>query len=361
MIQVIVIVVVYDFIGVGFGFFNIVLVIVFQEWVQVQGVLEVLFLDKQGDYCWYGNILVLQSELQIFFFKDLVFLCNFISLYFFVNYLYKYDCLVDFINLGIFYFCWMEFNDYLCWVVSYFQEQSCYGEEVLCIELMLSVGQVEVLWVILCNVDGEELVCIICVLVVSFGGILCILQVFCVFKGDGWVFYYSQYLEYMVKQFCSSGKLMKIVIIGGGQSVVEVFIDFNDSYLLVQVDMILCVLVFKLVDDSLFVNEVFVLKFIDFIYSCEYVECECLLCEYYNINYLVVDIDLIECIYGVFYCQKVFGILCYVFCCMIIVECVIVIVQGIELVLCDVGSGELSVEIYDVVILVIGYECQLYC
>lgn len=52
----------------------------------------------------------------------------------------------------------MEFNDYLRWVASHFQEQSRYGEEVLRIEPMLSAGQVEALRVISRNADGEELV-----------------------------------------------------------------------------------------------------------------------------------------------------------------------------------------------------------
>lgn len=136
--------VVHDLIGVGFGPSNIALAIALQERAQAQGALEVLFLDKQGDYRWHGNTLVSQSELQISFLKDLVSLRNPTSPYSFVNYLHKHDRLVDFINLGTFYPCRMEFNDYLRWVASHFQEQSRYGEEVLRIEPMLSAGQVEV-------------------------------------------------------------------------------------------------------------------------------------------------------------------------------------------------------------------------
>lgn len=59
--------VVHDLIGVGFGPSNIALAIALQERAQAQGALEVLFLDKQGDYRWHGNTLVSQSELQISF------------------------------------------------------------------------------------------------------------------------------------------------------------------------------------------------------------------------------------------------------------------------------------------------------
>lgn len=205
--------VVHDLIGVGFGPSNIALAIALQERAQAQGALEVLFLDKQGDYRWHGNTLVSQSELQISFLKDLVSLRNPTSPYSFVNYLHKHDRLVDFINLGTFYPCRMEFNDYLRWVASHFQEQSRYGEEVLRIEPMLSAGQVEALRVISRNADGEELVRTTRALVVSPGGTPRIPQVFRALKGDGRVFHHSQYLEHMAKQPCSSGKPMKIAII----------------------------------------------------------------------------------------------------------------------------------------------------
>lgn len=323
--------VVHDLIGVGFGPSNIALAIALQERAQAQGALEVLFLDKQGDYRWHGNTLVSQSELQISFLKDLVSLRNPTSPYSFVNYLHKHDRLVDFINLGTFYPCRMEFNDYLRWVASHFQEQSRYGEEVLRIEPMLSAGQVEALRVISRNADGEELVRTTRALVVSPGGTPRIPQVFRALKGDGRVFHHSQYLEHMAKQPCSSGKPMKIAIIGGGQSAAEAFIDLNDSYPSVQADMILRASALKPADDSPFVNEVFAPKFTDLIYSREHAERERLLREYHNTNYSVVDTDLIERIYGVFYRQKVSGIPRHAFRCMTTVERATATAQGIEL------------------------------
>ena len=352
--------VVHDLIGVGFGPSNIALAIALQERAQAQGALEVLFLDKQGDYRWHGNTLVSQSELQISFLKDLVSLRNPTSPYSFVNYLHKHDRLVDFINLGTFYPCRMEFNDYLRWVASHFQEQSRYGEEVLRIEPMLSAGQVEALRVISRNADGEELVRTTRALVVSPGGTPRIPQVFRALKGDGRVFHHSQYLEHMAKQPCSSGKPMKIAIIGGGQSAAEAFIDLNDSYPSVQADMILRASALNPADDSPFVNEVFAPKFTDLIYSREHAERERLLREYHNTNYSVVDTDLIERIYGVFYRQKVSGIPRHAFRCMTTVERATATAQGIELALRDAGSGELSVETYDAVILATGYERQLH-
>lgn len=140
--------IVHDLIGIGFGPSNLALAIALQERGSVQGELDVLFLDKQADYRWHGNTLVTQSELQISFLKDLVTLRNPTSPYSFVNYLKHHGRLVDFINLGTFYPCRMEFNDYLRWVAGHFTEQSRYGEEVLRIEPLLHNQQVEALRVI---------------------------------------------------------------------------------------------------------------------------------------------------------------------------------------------------------------------
>jgi len=120
MTQAIASAVVHDLIGIGFGPSNLALAIALQEHGQVHGHLDVLFLDKQADYRWHGNTLVSQSELQISFLKDLVTLRNPTSPYSFVNYLKAHGRLVDFINLGTFYPCRMEFNDYLRWVAGQF-------------------------------------------------------------------------------------------------------------------------------------------------------------------------------------------------------------------------------------------------
>ncbi len=163
---------VHDLIGIGFGPSNLALAIALQEREKTQGKLDALFLDKQADYRWHGNTLVTQSELQISFLKDLVTLRNPTSPYSFVNYLKAHDRLVDFINLGTFYPCRMEYNDYLRWVAAQFQGQGRYGEEVLAIEPILHQQQVEALRVISRDALGEQHVRTTRSVVVSAGGTL---------------------------------------------------------------------------------------------------------------------------------------------------------------------------------------------
>ena len=104
----------HDLIGVGFGPSNLALAIALQELSQSHGkAIDALFMDKQEHYRWHGDTLSSQSELQISFLKDLVSLRNPTSPYSFVNYLKQQGRLVDFVNLGTFYPCRLEYNDYL--------------------------------------------------------------------------------------------------------------------------------------------------------------------------------------------------------------------------------------------------------
>src|SRR5450830_1827429 len=305
---------VHDLIGIGFGPSNLALAIALQEREKAQGKLDVLFLDKQADYRWHGNTLVTQSELQISFLKDLVTLRNPTSPYSFVNYLKAHNRLVDFINLGTFYPCRMEFNDYLRWVAGQFQAQSRYGEEVLAIEPILHHQQVDALRVISRDARGEQHV----------------------------------------------RTTRSVVVIGGGQSAAEAFVDLNDSFPSVHVDMILRGSALKPADDSPFVNEVFSPAFTDRVFQQVGAERERLLAEYQNTNYSVVDLDLIERIYGIFYRQKVSGTARQVFRTLTVVEHVSAGPLGIELALRNNATGETSVSHYDAVILATGYERQMH-
>lgn len=352
--------VVHDLIGIGFGPSNLALAIALQERGQREGALDVLFLDKQADYRWHGNTLVTQSELQISFLKDLVTLRNPTSPFSFVNYLKQHGRLVDFINLGTFYPCRMEYNDYLRWVAAQFVEQSRYGEEVTAIEPVLHKQRVEALRVMSRDTQGQHHVRTTRAVVVSPGGTPRIPEAFAGLQGDSRVFHHSQYLQSMARLGCANGKPMRIAIIGGGQSAAEAFIDLNDSYPSVQVDLILRGSALKPADDSPFVNEVFSPEFTDLMFSQNGAQREQMIREYHSTNYSVVDIDLIERIYGVLYRQKVSGIARHGFRNLTAVRVATASAEGIELALVNIANGESSLQRYDAVVLATGYERQLH-
>lgn len=351
---------IHDLIGVGFGPSNLALAIALEEQVPRRGAVNALFLDKQADYSWHGNTLVTQSELQISFLKDLVTLRNPTSPYSFVNYLREHGRLVDFINLGTFYPCRMEFNDYLRWVAGHFSDQCRYGEEVLAIEPLLRQGRVENLLVRSRDSRGQEQQRTTRAVVVSAGGTPRIPASFAELKNNARVFHHAQYLERIAQQPCASGAPMRVAIIGGGQSAAEAFIDLNDSFPAVQVDMILRGSALKPADDSPFVNEVFAPEFTDLMFNQDHAGREQLIREYHNTNYSVVDIDLIERIYGIFYRQKVSGVQRHAFRSLCAVERAVADAQGIELALRSLANGEITQQRYDLVILATGYERQMH-
>ncbi|KAF1072457.1 MAG: L-ornithine N(5)-monooxygenase [Pseudomonas citronellolis] len=347
----------FDVLGIGFGPSNLALAIALQEQAARQGrEYHALFLDKQQDYRWHGNTLVGQSELQISFLKDLVTLRNPTSPYSFVNYLNEQGRLIDFINLGTFYPCRLEYNDYLRWVARQFGEQALYGEQVLRVEPVVDKGRVEVLKVLSRDAQGHERFRLARSIVLSTGGTPRIPTVFAGLREDSRVFHHARYLERMAQQPCNQNQPMRIAVIGGGQSAAEAFIDLNDSYPSVQVDMILRAAVLKPADDSPFVNEIFAPRYTDLVFEQPESEREKLIQEYHNTNYSVVDLDLIERIYSIFYRQKVARHERHGFLCRRTVEAAQGEADGVYLTLRDSATGEAEQHRYDAVILATGYE-----
>ena len=185
----------YDVLGIGFGPSNLALAIALQEQSQRQNRdCHMLFLDKQQDYRWHGNTLVTQSELQISFLKDLVTLRNPTSPYSFVNYLHEQGRLIDFINLGTFYPCRLEYNDYLRWVGRQFADQCAYGETVTRVEPVSGGQGLDRLKVISTDAKGHEHFRLARSIVLSTGGTPRIPEAFAHLRDDARVFHHARYL-----------------------------------------------------------------------------------------------------------------------------------------------------------------------
>lgn len=348
---------IHDLIGVGFGPSNLALAIALEELANSEGqALDTLFLDKQQHYQWHGDTLASQSELQISFLKDLVSLRTPTSPYSFVNYLKKHGRLVDFINLGTFYPCRMEFNDYLRWVAEQFSSQAIYGEEVLRIEPELKNGAIHHLRLISRNPQGGEQVRRARSVVVSTGGSPKIPAIFAPLRDDARIFHHSRYLSALRQLPCSQGRPMRVAIIGSGQSAAEAFIDLNDSFPTVKAEMILRGSALKPADDSPFVNEIFAPEYTELVFQQAPQEREKLIREYHNTNYSVVDPELIDRIYGVLYRQKVSRQFRHAVHCRQEVSAALSNVEGIELTLRDLATGLQRTHRYDAVILATGYE-----
>ncbi|CAI8972289.1 lysine N(6)-hydroxylase/L-ornithine N(5)-oxygenase family protein [Pseudomonas sp. IT-P176] len=348
----------FDVIGVGFGPSNLALAIALEEQAETAGRrANSLFLDRQTDYHWHGDTLVSQSELQISFLKDLVTLRNPTSRHSFVNYLQQHGRLIDFINLGTFYPCRMEYSDYLRWVAGHFREQCAYGNRVDRVEPVIGMdGSVELLDVVSVDSQGREHRRRTRSVVVGTGGTPRIPAVFRDLRDDDRVFHHSRYLSRITQQRCARGEPMRIAVVGGGQSAAEAFIDLNDSYPNVKVDLILRSEVLKPADDSPFVNQIFAPENTHLFFDQPESERERLISEFHNTNYSVVDLNLIEQIYAILYRQKVSKRERHAFRCRTQVQSATSGEHGVRLHLRDVATGQEEVQHYDAVILATGYE-----
>jgi len=347
----------HDVIGVGFGPSNLALAIALQESAQHSGKpLDTLFLDKQQHYRWHGDTLSSQSELQISFLKDLVSLRNPTSPFSFVNYLKEHGRLVDFINLGTFYPSRMEFNDYLGWVAAQFADQASYGEEAVRVEPEVIQGTIDHLKLVSRNAQGVERIRRTRSVVISTGGTPRVPALFAPLRDDARIFHHSRYLSAMKQLPCSQGKPMRIAIVGSGQSAAEAFIDLNDTFPTVKVEMILRSSALKPADDSPFVNEIFAPDYTDLVFQQPAMDREKLIREYHNTNYSVVDPNLIERIYGMLYRQKITRKAHHAVLCRQEIDNVQAKPEGIDLTLRDLATGQQRQCRYDAVILATGYE-----
>lgn len=121
----------YDIVCVGFGAAALSIAIALRECGEKA---RVLFLESKREFGWHCGMLIPGARMQISFIKDLATLRNPQSHFTFLNYLHQHDRLTTFINLSTTLPLREEFNDYMRWCASHFDDWVAYGQEVLNIE-----------------------------------------------------------------------------------------------------------------------------------------------------------------------------------------------------------------------------------
>ncbi|UVA77783.1 pandorabactin biosynthesis N-hydroxylase PanF [Pandoraea commovens] len=298
----------HDLIGVGFGPSNLALAIALEEHCgQRLGPARFLFLEKQPEFTWHGNMLLSNSRMQIAYLKDLATLRNPRSRFTFINYLHEKARLSAFINLQSHYPTRREYNDYLRWAASHFHGQCAYGETVTGIEPVLERDEVVALQVHSRDGQGETQSRRTRNVILGAGGTPHVPPVFTPLHrtSHARLFHSSQYLARVAS--LSETAPRRVAVVGGGQSAAEIFLDLAEQWPQAQVDLIMRGRALKPADSSPFVNEIFDPQFTDFIYAQPVEQRERILDEFRNTNYAVVDDDLIARIYDVLYQQRVGG------------------------------------------------------
>lgn len=284
-----------DVLGIGFGPSNLALAIALGE---AAPDLSCRFLERQDGFVWHGNMLLDGSRMQISFMKDLVSMRDPTSPYSFLNYLHVQERLQDFINLRTFYPSRREFNDYLAWVAGHFADRCDYGADVVAVEPEVADGRVARLRVRARDTAGRERVWLARNVVIGVGASPVMPEAFVGARGDDRVIHSSDYLA-AADRLARGGR---VAVIGLGQSAAEIFLDLHARG--AAVDLIARAPAMRPADSSPFVNQIFDPAYTDYHYGRQTAERERILREFHNTNYAVVDPDLIEGVYGIFYRQK---------------------------------------------------------
>lgn len=182
---------------------------------------RVLFLEKQSQFAWHSGMLLPGSHMQISFLKDMATFRNPQSKFTFLSYLQSQNRLVPFANQSTFYPLREEFNDYLQWCASHFDEDVHYGEEVQSVSPVTAKGPVKTWNVVSRNVaTGAESQFVGRHIVVAVGGRA---NIPAAFQGKDNVLHSSRYLSEVNQRLPKKDAQLKVAVVGGGQSAVEIF------------------------------------------------------------------------------------------------------------------------------------------
>lgn len=351
---------IFDVLGVGFGPSNLALAIALQERA-LSGAASpnAVFLEGQSSFAWHPDMLLENSDMQVSFIKDLVSLRNPASTFSFLSYLHDKNRLERFINRKSFFPSRHEFNDYLEWAANRLGGVCQYDQRVIGVEPMVGTdGQVRSLSVLAENSGGDLKRYATRDLVLAIGGRPLIPDVFSPFVDDRAVVHSSTYLS-TVKPLLNPAKPMKIAVIGSGQSGAEIFYDLVNDPARPQVDLVFRSHALKPSDDSPFVNEIFNADFTSFVFQQPPERRRALMEEYSNTNYSVVDGDLIEQIYGIFYEQDVTDRDDYELLRSTLISEVRNVGDQISLKLESLEGATVETRDYDLVILATGFERRI--
>lgn len=294
----------YDIVCVGFGPASLAIAIALYD----RGLRpRILFLERQSKFGWHTGMLLPGTKMQISFIKDLATLRNPKSQFTFLNYLHTHNRLSHFVNLGTQLPLREEFNDYMSWCASHFNDWVEYGQEVVNVEALeaqksLPVDSFKVAVRDVRSGNVGELTTKH--VVIATGGEPAIPSYLPAPLLNRSVVHSSSYMHTVPKFLQNKNAPYRIAVVGGGQSGAEISEDISSRYPNSKISLITRASALKQSDDSPFVNEIFDPESIDTFYSLGTSERANYLKEYKATNYGVVRLPLLEHLYEKLYRQK---------------------------------------------------------
>ena len=218
-----------DLVCVGFGPASLAIAIALSDY----GIkTRVLYIERQKSFVWHAGMLLPHARMQISFLKDLATLRDPRSKFTFVNYLKSKNRLVAFTNLSTFLPLREEYNDYLAWCASHFEQDVQYGQEVISVFPTESdEGPIQSWRVVFRNIETNERSSVTAKnVIVAIGGKPRIPAAFSTENADHRIVHSSLYSSAVPRILTDENKAHFVAVIGGGQSAAEIFNDLQTRY-----------------------------------------------------------------------------------------------------------------------------------
>ncbi|KAI4120367.1 MAG: hypothetical protein LQ338_007066 [Usnochroma carphineum] len=293
----------YDLVCVGFGPASLAIAVAIHD----RGIpARVLYLERQREFKWHGGMLLPHTRMQISFLKDLATLRDPRSQFTFLNYLHSKNRLVAFINLSTFLPYREEYNDYLTWCASHFDEHVRYGQETLGISPHRSKNGKVHAWNILSKdvVTEQRTTVRARHVVIAVGGKPRIPTALSDPSPNFPIVHSSSYSIMIPSMLAKKHGRSHAAIVGGGQSAAEIFNDLQNRFENVSVSLYTGDSALRPSDDSPFVNEVFDPDKVDEFYDLPAEARKETLNRNKATNYGVVRAELLDRLYESLYRQR---------------------------------------------------------
>lgn len=294
---------IYDLVCVGFGPASLAIAVAIHD----QGIpARPLYLERQQEFRWHGGMLLPDTKMQISFLKDLATLRDPRSHFTFLNYLHSKNRLVAFTNLSTFLPLREEYNDYMTWCASHFDDYVRYGQETLQITpCHASSGPVKS-WKILSRdvMTGRKTTVTARHIVIAVGGKPRIPAMLSDSSPDSPIVHSSAYSVTIPAMLAQKRGTCQAAVVGGGQSAAEIFNDLQTRFENVAVTLYTGDTALRPSDDSPFVNEIFDPHRVDEFYDLPEEAQKDTIHRNRATNYGVVRPELLDRLYELMYHQR---------------------------------------------------------
>ncbi|KXJ88608.1 L-lysine 6-monooxygenase (NADPH-requiring)-domain-containing protein [Microdochium bolleyi] len=304
---------VHDLVCVGFGPASLAVAIALDDAVQAgrlgnlggSSLPKVKFLEKQQRFAWHAGMLLPGAKMQISFMKDMATFRDPTSQFTFINYLHKNNRLADFSNLSTFTPARAEFEDYLRWCSSHFDDVVDYGSEVLSVspDHEPSGGKVSTFTVTSRSVKtGSITKSRARNVLIAIGGQPSLPKQLP--HKHPRVIHSSQTATLVPKILNKRNAPYRVAVLGGGQSAAEIFNNIQNLYPNSNTSLIMRAEFLRPSDDSPFVNSIFNPDYVDDLYTRPEQSRREIITGARATNYSVVRLDLIEHLFEKMYDQR---------------------------------------------------------